>query len=327
MEEKSPHLTFGIIADVQYADCENGTDFSKTRKRFYRNSLNLLKGATDYWISLEDPISMVLQLGDLIDRNSCFGGKESSTEALNVVLQPLNSLTVPICHVLGNHDLYCFTHSFYQNSSLHSSRSLIPHRAETFSDNMYYTFLPHPKLRIVAIDTYELGLLGYEDDLENEHFQTAQSLIKQHNPNDDITLLEGFNKRWASYNGGASQKQLLWLSNVLENAQNNEENVIIISHVPLLCDDGICLAWNYEEIIDIIKQYKCVIGVFAGHDHAGWAHFDKSGIQHITFQGVIETPPGEHAHAVARLWNHTLSITGVGRVPSFNISLHFPIYE
>ncbi|CAL1534215.1 unnamed protein product [Lymnaea stagnalis] len=325
---EKPHITFGIVADVQYADCDDGTDFSKTRERFYRNSLSLLKNAINDWKRLDDPVAFVLQLGDLIDGKNNLGGENSSKKALSTALHPFNSLHIPVYHVIGNHDLYNLNRSFYLTSALNSSLSL---SIETTTNHLYYTFLPHPKLRVVALDTYEVGLLGYKDSPDDENFKTAQLWFRQHNSNEDINDvvgLEGLEKRWAAYNGGISEKQLQWLAQVLNKAQSKEENVIIITHVALQCEDrdyAICLVWNYEEIMNVIRQFRCVIGVFAGHEHAGWDFVDNHGIQHITLQGIIETRPGGNAYATARLWDETLTITGVGRVPSFTIPLRYPI--
>ncbi|KAK0047095.1 manganese-dependent ADP-ribose/CDP-alcohol diphosphatase [Biomphalaria pfeifferi] len=327
-EREKPHITFGIIADVQYADCDDGTDFSKTRERFYRNALNLLKNAINDWKRSDDPVAFVLQLGDLIDGKNNIGGETSSKKALSTALNPFNSLHIPVYHVIGNHELYNLNRSFYLTSALNSSLSL---SIETSKSNLYYTFLPHPKLRIVALDTYEVSLLGYRDNPEDENYKTAQLWFQQNNKNEDIndvSGLDGLSKRWAAYNGGVSERQLLWLSQVLQKAQSKEENVIIITHIAIQCEDrdyAICLAWNYDEIMNIIRQYPCVIGVFAGHEHAGWDFLDEHGIQHITFQGVIETRPGGNAYATARLWDERLTVTGLGRVPSCNIRLRFPI--
>ena len=90
-------------------------------------------------------------------------------------------------------------------------------------------------------------------------------------------------------------------------------------------DYAINLVWNYEEVMAVVHRYQCVVAVFAGHEHDGFHLVDDHGIQHITFQGVIETRPGGNCYATARLWKDSISITGVGRVPSFNIPLNFCI--
>ncbi|XP_059142716.1 manganese-dependent ADP-ribose/CDP-alcohol diphosphatase-like [Physella acuta] len=272
-------LTFGIIADIQYADHNDGPDFSNTKTRYYRSSLKLARNAIEKWKSMEDPVAFVIQLGDLIDRHSTFQNN-GSDEAFLMVMEILNNLKAPIFHV------------------------------------------------IVAVDAYELSVLGYDDKSNDDNFRTGQQLLQQNNPNkdwNDTSGLEGLNKRWAAYNGGVSEKQLEWMSETLQAAQENEENVIIITHVPLLSKDGICLTWNYEEILHTISKYNCVVGVFSGHDHSGWDVVDENGIQHITFQGVIETSPDGNAFATAHLMDESLVIDGVGRVPSFVIPLRYCI--
>lgn len=225
-QERS-HLTFGIIADIQYADYDNGPDFSKTKTRYYRSSLNLARNAVEKWKSMEDSVAFIIQLGDLIDIHSTF--RNGSEKAFLMVMEILNSLQSPIFHVIGNHDLYCFSRSFLTKSLLNN---VFNSNIEPENNRLYYTILPHPKLRIVSVDAYELSILGYDDLANDDNFRIGQQLLQQNNPNkdwNDTSGLEGLNKRWAAYNGGVSQKQLKWISETLQAAQENEENVIIIS--------------------------------------------------------------------------------------------------
>jgi len=321
-------MTFGIIADVQYADVDDGTDYAKTRNRYYRNSLNLLKNAVNDWKSSTESIAFILQLGDLIDGKNKQGGVAVSKKALSTALHPFNSLHVPVYHIIGNHELYNMNRSFYFTSVLNSSLSL---NIQSSSNVLHYTFLPHPRLRIIALDSYDLGILGYEDNPDDENYKAARRLFQQKNTNadeNDSTGLQGLERRWAAYNGGISDSQLIWLGKTLEKAQQRNENVIIITHVPIMNEDkdyAINLVWNYEEVMAVVHRYQCVVAVFAGHEHDGFHLVDDHGIQHITFQGVIETRPGGNCYATARLWKDSISITGVGRVPSFNIPLNFCI--
>lgn len=63
---ESPIVRFGVIADVQYADHDNGYDFAQLKLRRFRNSVNVLSRAVAWWNTqvLDRPSS--LRLGDFI---------------------------------------------------------------------------------------------------------------------------------------------------------------------------------------------------------------------------------------------------------------------
>jgi manganese-dependent ADP-ribose/CDP-alcohol diphosphatase len=86
-QDKKPLFSFGIIADVQYCDCE------KYGTRFYRNSIEKLTTAIDE-IAKESP-SFIINLGDLIDRD--YG-------SFPAVMKVFESFTKPVYHAIGNHD-------------------------------------------------------------------------------------------------------------------------------------------------------------------------------------------------------------------------------
>eukprot|EP00966_Prymnesium_polylepis_P276803 6395248-Prymnesium_polylepis.1 len=44
-----PQFTFGIIADIQYCDCDDATNFAGTETRAYRDSLRQTRLAVDSW--------------------------------------------------------------------------------------------------------------------------------------------------------------------------------------------------------------------------------------------------------------------------------------
>ena len=115
MKEK-PKVVFGLVTDIQYANCKDRLTKDGIRKRYYRNSLNLLQNAVDCWQNFEEAnhikLKFILQLGDLIDGQA--GELNESHESMNKVLRILNGKTNGITHepillhVWGNHDLYNF---------------------------------------------------------------------------------------------------------------------------------------------------------------------------------------------------------------------------
>jgi len=86
-QTQKPLFSFGVIADVQYADADPaGT-------RFYRSSYEKLRDAlTDL---KADSVSFVINLGDLIDRDFI---------SYKPVMDLLDSSGLRIYHVAGNHD-------------------------------------------------------------------------------------------------------------------------------------------------------------------------------------------------------------------------------
>lgn len=82
-----PLFTFGLIADVQYCNCEPaGT-------RYYRESLPKLRNAVNEFRA--DSVGFIVNLGDLIDHD---------IESYKPVLQILDSSRIKVYHTTGNHD-------------------------------------------------------------------------------------------------------------------------------------------------------------------------------------------------------------------------------
>jgi manganese-dependent ADP-ribose/CDP-alcohol diphosphatase len=66
MVEQSKLFTFGVIADVQYCDTEDGKSFAGV-SRLFRGAHTALERAVDEWVKPESEVKFVAQLGDLID--------------------------------------------------------------------------------------------------------------------------------------------------------------------------------------------------------------------------------------------------------------------
>ena len=67
-ESLSPFFSFGLIADIQYVDAEDATNFAGTTQRFYRHSFNTYKEALQYWQHEVKPFpKCALVLGDILD--------------------------------------------------------------------------------------------------------------------------------------------------------------------------------------------------------------------------------------------------------------------
>ena len=78
-------------------------------------------------------------------------------------------------------------------------------------------------------------------------------------------------------------RQLKWFVNELDLALNNEEPVIILSHLPLLeesTDEKHGLLWNHEEVVEMLSRYPNVRAVLSGHYHSA-AQVVRNGTQFL----------------------------------------------
>lgn len=118
------------------------------------------------------------------------------------------------------------------------------------------------------------------------------------------------------FNGGFSQEQLDWLDSILCAADDNQEKVTIVCHLPVHPSSTafICLAWNYDELLAIIHSHRSVVCYMAGHDHDGGYWHDRiTGVHHLTFEGVIETPPDSNAFGTVFVYEDRMVLKGSGR--------------
>ena len=99
----TPIFSFGVIADVQWADHDDGYNYGGTVVRKYRGAFATLVRAVDWWNSLEDPPSFIAQLGDLIDGINAKLGQ--SVPALDAALAQFRRAPCQTVNIVGNHEL------------------------------------------------------------------------------------------------------------------------------------------------------------------------------------------------------------------------------
>lgn len=187
-------FSFGVIADIQYADLEDGYDFLATRRRYYRHSLHHLQNAIEDWNGEEIPPQFVLQLGDIIDG---FNAQHKTSEkALAKVMKKFKKLKAPVHHIWGNHELYNFSRSYLRQSVLNSKnlqdQTLCSNSArgqsstEEASAEFYYAyhFCPKATFRFILLDTYDLSILGR--DLSTKKYQDSLLLLRKKNRNENL---------------------------------------------------------------------------------------------------------------------------------------------
>ncbi|XP_029066804.1 manganese-dependent ADP-ribose/CDP-alcohol diphosphatase isoform X2 [Monodon monoceros] len=222
-------FSFGVIADIQYADLEDGYNFQGSRRRYYRHSLLHLQGAIEHWDKESSPPSCVLQLGDIIDGYNA--QYQASEKSLELIMNTFQRLKVPVHHTWGNHEFYNFSRDYLTNSKLNTKflEDQIAHHPETVPSGNYYAyhFVPFPKFRFILLDAYDMSVLGV--DPSSPKYQQCLKILREHNPNAELNSPQGLAEpQFVQFNGGFSQEQLNWLNEVLTFSDRNQEKVVIV---------------------------------------------------------------------------------------------------
>eukprot|EP01060_Flectonema_neradi_P023940 TRINITY_DN3236_c0_g1_i1.p1 TRINITY_DN3236_c0_g1~~TRINITY_DN3236_c0_g1_i1.p1 ORF type:complete len:360 (+),score=68.71 TRINITY_DN3236_c0_g1_i1:64-1143(+) len=308
---------FGVIADVQYADIDNASNFSGTSFRRYRESLVALKYAVDAWIDASPQLKFVMDLGDIIDQVNETKGE--SIISLNKVLSEFSRIAAlcPVYHLVGNHELYNFGDT--------KMVEVIP--GMTGSNNKLYHSFTVDGVRMVVLNSYDEHVIIDVEAPANVE-ETFQKLEKV-NPN-NLRGGRGAGVNWAAnmtgealrfmpYNGGVLQEQLDWLSDTLDDANEKNEKVIVFTHVPVYPGSACAttLIWNYKEVVPILQKHENVVAVFTGHDHKGGYAIDETGIHYVTLPSPLSvTGDIKTAHAVVEVYPDRLFVRGEGVYPS-----------
>ena len=188
-----PLFSFGVIADVQYADePPAGT-------RFYRDSLGKLERCV---ADLNDrDLVFTIQLGDLIDKD--FAGFDK-------LLPIYERLKTTRHHVLGNHD--------YAVGD--TPKQAVP--AKLGLKAAYYDFA-RKGWRFIVLDGGEVST--FADPPGSERHRRAQETL--------AGLKEKGASNAQDWNGTISPAQITWLKAKLDAAARKSENVLVFCHFPI----------------------------------------------------------------------------------------------
>ena len=344
--DDEPLVTFGVLADIQHAPIPDGFSYGG-RPRYYRHALAAASHAAKYFE--EEQVHLVLNLGDIIDgkcqeierwckeeiaaatsaegkrnmgdqktndRNND-GSSKPGHDALESVLSALSVYTGPILHTYGNHELYNLSREDIEH------KMGIPFVREPCGDLVgYYSYVSdqYPKLRFIVIDSYDISIMQ-RCPTTSTKFQKAKHILSQNNPNyptleNSPEGLDGIEKRYVAFNGAVDEPQKEWLRQKLEKAKEDEEKVIVLSHQPIIpkSSGDVCLIWNYEDILDILRDYKCIIAAcFAGHAHkGGYVRDEESGIHFRVFEAVLESKDPIKTFACVSYHHNRIDVRGFG---------------
>eukprot|EP00398_MALV-I-01_sp_L67-1_P000671 gene671-80_t len=313
-------VSFGLIGDVQYADVDDGFDFSGVQRRYFRGTLDCLKRAVEIW--RKENVDFVVQVGDIIDgRNNKFQGKVigESQKALDRVLEAFNALPVPRYDMAGNHEFYNFTRK--ELVAQKENNELFSFMPKMDGDGFYYLLDVNngdSDWRIIVLDPYQVSTEGFEEG--DKRAKAAKDILKEHNPQcfaqadvkccrsvayvsfGGATAANGIAQRlqegtdwfkgvpdeklhYVAFNGALGDEQMQWFKDTLAKSREDKKSVIVMSHIPVL--KGSCsvktVTFDHKEIQQVLADFKDIVKIFiAGHDHDGGFKTDDAGIPHAT---------------------------------------------
>jgi manganese-dependent ADP-ribose/CDP-alcohol diphosphatase len=316
----APLFTFGIIADVQWMDADDGYNYARTVKRCYRGALQVLSLAVDWWSAHSDRPMFIAQLGDLIDGQNSNG---RSLSALAGALGHLERARCPSINLIGNHELYNFS-----RAELAEKLGTAPPAGGCvmgdIGDREFYAFLAAPGWRFLVLDPYAKSVIGYEKGdprrTASEQWLSARNKnLDPANPAGNGDWLAGIPRgdaarRFVPYNGGLGEEQLGWLKEQVLDAARQGERVVVMSHVilhPQACD-GTTMVWDYVEALEALRAAPdgTVAAVLCGHDHNGEVHTDEHGVHHLTFCSPLNKGADGRAFGLMAVFDDRLELHG-----------------
>jgi manganese-dependent ADP-ribose/CDP-alcohol diphosphatase len=256
-------MRFGLIADLQYADADDGSNYDKTSIRRYRQSLDICREALRSFAV--DSVETVVTLGDLLDGRARKLGKHH--QGARDLVEAFIGEEVAVFSVIGNHDLYNFTRTeILSNHRDYIAKAKLPESVASaycrYSDSlcpgkMYGSFTPTHGFRFIFLDGFDVSCVESSSTTNSDE---AWTFLSTRNPNitDRHNLYNcDFNKNlgagerhFVPYNGAVSRAQVDWLRDELRQADSEGESVFVFCHVPTHpgCCKQSCLLWNYEEV-------------------------------------------------------------------------------
>ena len=216
-----PLFKFGLLADIQYCDTDDRTNFSGSQVRRYRNALNVARNAVEHFNlhhhKLEEDtttlnntttggarsaktrgIDFIVHNGDIIDHQCAFDFQTDSfkpiSEGRRQLADVMEILDRRACRewifTIGNHELYNFMRRELidgvdlKKEGIESySKDGLTFKCASEDGDLYYAKKPHEKWKVIILNPYDVSIYskGREQGLDEE----ALSLLRKHNPNAD----------------------------------------------------------------------------------------------------------------------------------------------
>jgi manganese-dependent ADP-ribose/CDP-alcohol diphosphatase len=278
-------LLFGIVSDVQYSEIPSNSD---PEKRPSDLGIQKLTGAIEDFNTL--PLQFVVNLGDLIDRDS---------RSFGPITDIMKASKAPVWYALGNHD-FCGPDYDYG----HAEEAFT---ALGLTEQTKYYFKDIGDWRFILLDTCDLGILEYREGTKG--YETGRQYIEAQKAAGAINA-EG-------WNGGLGNEQIAWMLATIDDATAQGKKVIVFGHHGIYPKHPDSLL-NDEEVLELLADKPAVKAFINGHNHDG-AYGEYKGLPCWTIEGMMDYRD-KTAYATAELFDDKLVIHGFGRVASRTIS-------
>jgi len=339
---------FGVVADIQYCDCDDATNFAGTETRRYRGTLAQIHDAVTLWNGLrrDAGLSFVIQLGDLIDGQNAgkygaglgfmsSGAGPQSEVALKRVASELARCESPIYHAVGNHELYNFDWAgLRQRLQIPSLGWKIAPSEPADSAAAFggFSWQPVAGWTFVMLNAYNTSI---EQPTGLPGHSAAASILAEHNPKcyeavrqgkvgaDYFSGLEESQMRYVPFNGGLGEDQLEWLRSELLAAKGRSDRVVVMSHLPLYppAASPRTLMYDADEAMEIFRETGVVVAVFAGHLHRGGYAVDDNGVHHVTVHSPLNF---DECYGYCAVFDDRIELHGGAGLPSRTMQLRPP---
>ena len=275
--DKKPEVTFGLLADAQYADAQPAMD------RQYRESVRKLAEAVGELNQRK--LDFTIHLGDFIDRDFA---------SFRAVASVYEKLACPHYHVLGNHD--------FSVAPADKPKVLATMGLDKLGSRAGYYDFTVARWRFVALNGTDVST--YANAPRSAKHTRARALMSE--------LKKRKRRNAAPWNGGFGAEQLAWLGRTLAAADKARQRVVLFNHMPLFPDNAHNL-YNDTDVLAVLDKHPNVAAVFTGHNHAG-NYGARNAVHHLTLRGMVQTR--RNAYAVVEAYADRLRVTGFGREPS-----------
>ncbi len=229
-------------------------------------------------------LDFVVSLGDL--------GDGKSEQEVPEIKQTFESCTAPVKYVIGNHDL-CRRHA-----DQHAALLGISHKPYDFIADNY---------RFIILNAFE-----------NSRYSKNQNDKQRYSDFCDKYTGRLF-QRWP---GIMSEQSYTWLENTLNSAKEQNQEVILISHVPVWHDackrkpdenEPVARIADHIELLNLMDNYDNIRSYIAGHYHNGGTAIRK-GVLHKTVRSVCDWK--EPTACIFTVYNDKICVEGIGNETS-----------